>query len=366
YFCGDPESWDMRSLRIGMMGGMGGGMGGMGGGMGGMGGGMGGMGGGMRSVPPTGLPSALLKPGQTRNLPTRLVSLTSPDPEVGVRMPEKGEPLQLGDIADTNNNQQIQKALRRLAAEMAPRPICQLVMWHLAQGLDWETIAQMSNKWANRYELTLAKDFVEHLDALPKEGETGRMVFEVDGTDAASQSMAVEVKKAIRHKLVLGLLAEIGVPARPEGPAVACRVKLTASEALVQVASSDGAARNWIPFGKFSLPLLQDHGKWDTPRFLDELTEGILNRLVRVQLSKGVKDKGKMHYQIRIDNASPWILNGLAALGTVSKEDETPRVLWGICVSPRRSLTVPASEEVVKTLGLKKGIKLVALNLSGL
>ncbi len=53
YFCGDPESWDKRSLMIGMMGGMGGGMGGMGGGMGGMGGGMGGMGGGMRSVPPT-------------------------------------------------------------------------------------------------------------------------------------------------------------------------------------------------------------------------------------------------------------------------------------------------------------------------
>ena len=47
----------MRSLMIGMMGGMGGGMGGgMMGGMGG--GGMGGMGGGMRSVPPTHLPSA--------------------------------------------------------------------------------------------------------------------------------------------------------------------------------------------------------------------------------------------------------------------------------------------------------------------
>jgi hypothetical protein len=29
-------------------------------------------------------------------------------------------------------------------------------------------------------------------------------------------------------------------------------------------------------------------------------------------------------------------------------------------------MTVPASEEVVKSLGLKKGIKLVALDLSGL
>ncbi len=94
YFCGDPDSWDKRSLMIGMMGGM---MGGMGGGMmGGMGGGMmGGMGGGMRSVPPTELPSALLEPGQTRHLPTRLVSLSPPDPQAGVKLPEQGEPLQL-------------------------------------------------------------------------------------------------------------------------------------------------------------------------------------------------------------------------------------------------------------------------------
>ena len=92
YFCGDPESWDMRSLMIGMMGGMGGGMmGGMGGGMmGGMGGGMGGMGGGMRSVPPTDLPSALLNPSQTRHLPTRLVSITSPDPQAGVQLAREG------------------------------------------------------------------------------------------------------------------------------------------------------------------------------------------------------------------------------------------------------------------------------------
>ena len=92
----------------------------------------------------------------------------------------------------------------------------------------------------------------------------------------------------------------------------------------------------------------------------------MFNRLVRAQLGKGVKDKGKMHYSIRIDNASPLVLNGLAALGTTSKPDETPKVLSGICLSPRRSMTVPAREEVVKSLGLKKGIKLVALDLSGL
>ena len=110
----------------------------------------------------------------------------------------------------------------------------------------------------------------------------------------------------------------------------------------------------------------QDKGKLDAYHFCEEMSEGILNRLVRAHLSKGVKDKGKTHYEIRVDNASPLILNGLAVLGAVSKADEMPKFLVGICISPRRSLTVPASEEVVKELGLKKGIRLVGLNLSGL
>ena len=73
-----------------------------------------------------------------------------------------------------------------------------------------------------------------------------------------------------------------------------------------------------------------------------------------------------MHYDLRVDNASPLVLNGLAALGSTSSPDEMPKVLVGISIAPRRSLTVPASEEVVKELGLKKGIRLVALNLSSL
>ena len=70
--------------------------------------------------------------------------------------------------------------------------------------------------------------------------------------------------------------------------------------------------------------------------------EGILNRLVRVQLSKPVKENGKLVYHLRIDNASPLILNGLAAVGTTSKADEIPRVLSGISVPPRKSMTISA------------------------
>ena len=88
-------------------------------------------------------------------------------------MPVKGEPLALGDIAETNDDPRVQKAMRRLAEDMAPSRVSQLVMWHLAAGLDWNTIAQLSDKWVNRYELTLAQDFVARLDT-KSEGETAQ------------------------------------------------------------------------------------------------------------------------------------------------------------------------------------------------
>ena len=362
YFCGDPDSWDLRSLMIGMMG------------MGGMGGGMGGMGGGwvawveeweawvewdaMMSVPPSALPSALLNAGQTRNLPTRVVNMVAPDPVVGLRLPEKGERLRIvGDVARVNDDVQVQKALRRLTAEMAPTSLTQLVMWRLVAKLDWDTIAEISQKWANEYELTLAKDFVEHLDALP-DGETGRLLFQVDGKDAAGEPIAAEVTKVLRGKTVLGLAAQVGeVPTRPDGPAVACRVRLSGKEAMVQVSSSDAVAQAWVNFGKFSVPVTQENGKVDVARFADALSEGILNRLVRAQIIKGsaTKDKGKLVYQLRIDNASPLVLNGLAMVGTASKDDEMPKVLPMISVSPRKSLTVPTNEERGQNPGPQEG-----------
>ncbi len=63
---------------------------------------------------------------------------------------------------------------------------------------------------------------------------------------------------------------------------------------------------------------------------------------------------------------SPLRLNGVAAVGVGSKPDEKARVLSGISVPPRRSMTVPASEELVKALGLKQGIRVTAIDLSGL
>jgi hypothetical protein len=147
-------------------------------------------------------------------------------------------------------------------------------------------------------------------------------------------------------------------------------VRFNEGDALVQVAGSDPKGVKWAPFGKFSVPLVKKDGKLDSGRFGDQLAEGILTRLVRARLIKGpdatTRVKGKLIYQLQIENFSPMILNGLAILGAEPKEGDVPNLLWMISVSPRRSLTVPATEETVRGLGLKRGTRVVALDLSGL
>jgi hypothetical protein len=121
-----------------------------------------------------------------------------------------------------------------------------------------------------------------------------------------------------------------------------------------------------VNFGKFSVPITGDRHRFDVGQLADRVAEGLLGRLVRAQLVKGPREKGKLSYRIRIENASPMRLNGLAAVGAESKADEKARVLTGISIPPRRSMTIPASEEVFKQLGLNHGIRLTALDLSGL
>jgi hypothetical protein len=366
YFCGDPDSWDPRSLMIGMGGMRGGMMGGMGGGMmGGMGGMMGGMGGGMRSVPPTDAPSALLNPGQTRHLPTRLVSLSAPDAQGGIKLPEDGEPLRLCDIAETRAPSQVQKALARLAADKASTSLSQLVMWRVSAGLEWETIRALAAKWANGYELTLAKEFVEHLETLP-EGEAGSVFLEVDAAGAAGASIAEGVRRAVAQQQMLGLVASIGIPERPDGASVYCRLKIREGEASVQVGGTDARAQRWIPFGKFTVPFVYKGKEIDFQRFADDVAGGVLNQVVRTQVIRGPRENGKPTYRVRIDNASPFMLSGLAAGAATSKDEQAPKVLYEMGIPPHKSMTVPASEEVVKSLGVKKGIRVVALDLSAL
>ena len=107
--------------------------------------------------------------------------------------------------------------------------------------------------------------------------------------------------------------------ARLDGPALSCKLRLEGSEATVEVAVSTGGP--WQPMGKFTLPLPGLDGTrmkgYEGHAVADAAAEGIVGRLVRVQLIKDkAKDKkGRAVYKIRIDNATPLILNGLALVG---------------------------------------------------
>ena len=300
---------------------------------------------------------------------TRLITLSSTDPANPVVVPAKDEPLKISDISQVSKDPKIAKALRRLAADKAPNSLAQLVMWSISGGLSWETIETLSADWSNPHELVMAKRFVETLDRLG-DGETGELRYEITATPELA-AIADDLKSALKGQSVLGLKAEAGVAEAPSGPAIGCKVAISGTlekpQAVVQVLTSDEQGTAWTAVGKFNLPVRSAEGKVKSADFADAFAEGVLGRLVRAQLSKGPRVNGKETYQVRIDNASPLLLNALAISGEGTKGTKVaPNILSGIAISPRNSLTVSATGVVVEKLGLKKGVKVVAADLSGL
>ena len=144
------------------------------------------------------------------------MSISSPDPQAGVSLPEKGERLRIvGDVAEVNDDAQVQKALRRLTAEMAPTSVTQLVMWRLAGRLDWDTIAELSQKWANDYELTWPRTSWSISTRCRRVRRADCCSRWTAKTRRASRWR--RVSKLLRGKTVLGLVAQVGeIPSRPE------------------------------------------------------------------------------------------------------------------------------------------------------
>jgi hypothetical protein len=184
------------------------------------------------------------------------------------------------------------------------------------------------------------------------------------------------LEKALRTVLaersMLGLAVKEGVPMNPQGPSLAIRVRLDEKVARVQFSSTKPAASTWVPLGKLELPLLKDEtGKDKTPRpaaeLADALAQSLLGRLVDATLIPGKKVKSKETYKLRIDNASPLILNGLALTGSAERSAaRPPSSLAGMTLTPHRSLTLPASAAMVESLGLKQGVHVIAVDLSAL
>ena len=133
----------------------------------------------------------------------------------------------------------------------------------------------------------------------------------------------------------------------------------------MQVSASDAAAGAWLPVGKFPLELADAEGQeLKASAVADGLAEKLLGRLADARLVAGPKQKGKPTYKIRLINASPLILNGLALSGTKTSKEVRPTAMAGFSLSPHQVWDVPASAEAVERLGLKDGIRVLDADLS--
>jgi hypothetical protein len=132
------------------------------------------------------------------------------------------------------------------------------------------------------------------------------------------------------------------------------------------VRASDDSGTSWVSAGKFSTILASDDGRdLASDELVNAWSEGLIERLVRVRLQKAAKVDRKVMFRIRIDNASPLILNGLTLAGA-SADGTASSTLAGFSVPPRKSFAAPASTEVVQRLALTNGLRIRAVDLSGL
>jgi hypothetical protein len=385
---GDRDSWDMSSLMIGMMGGMGmmgGGMGMGGMGMGGM--GMGGMGGGFRSVPPTGPLETTLQPHQVRRLPTAVVSLNGPDANARPAAPAKDEDLQISAIEQWTDDARTRTALKRLAEAKAPQTVAQMVLWYVTAGADWDDVGRLSQGWGNANEIALARRFVAELEKPEPTSpghDPGSLYWNIQAEGDATTALVDGLRALWAKYPVLGLTAREGIPARPDGPALACRMEVRDSLLDVKLLASHPSGSDWVTRGGFRINLppakpCPEDAAAETPtlssdqvkereaiRLGDEVAAGLLERLVRLRLAHGPKVKGKEAFRIKIVNDSPLILNGLALVGLERRGDQPPSVLLGLSLPPLKSFTVPATAELVERLKLNDGVRVLAADLSGL
>jgi hypothetical protein len=161
-------------------------------------------------------------------------------------------------------------------------------------------------------------------------------------------------------------------------------LEITDSLARATLSGSHPSGSDWIPIGDFHIKLsdlearpenstegaatltIEQERERDSARLGDLVAAAMVSRVVRVDLSRGPKVKGKESFSITIVNESPMILNGLALGGVKGAEDSPPSVLVGISLPPLKNLTVPASAEMVARLHLQEGARVLAADLSGL
>src|SRR5262249_5982448 len=133
----------------------------------------------------------------------------------------------------------------------------------------------------------------------------------------------------------------------------------------VRVSSSDEAGHSWIDVAKFTLPSPEAGENPPTPDgLIDRVAEGVLERLIRVRLTR--HGQGKLAYRIHIENGSPLVLSGLTLGSREAGPGPRPATLVGLSLPPRKAMTIPAGNALAQRVGSRKRIHLLAADLSGL
>jgi hypothetical protein len=303
------------------------------------------------------------------------VNLSGPTVEGKLAMPHEGEPLELLDIdAQAGASPRLRAVIERLATAKAPQTVSQLVLWNVATGLDWSRLESIARPWANPHEFALARHLVSQLGAAPaapanKATPAASNTFDIDlgTTDRKAEPFAAQLRALLEGSSMLGLKVRVRRVAPPTGPALAAEIQLQGAEASVRVLATESSGSSWRDVAKFSLALADSKGaERPAAEVADALALGMLERLVRVELTPAPKHKGKAAYTIRIENGSPLVLSGLALAGPGADRETKPSLLLGIALPPKKSLTVPARAEVVKRLRLTEGARILAVDLGEL
>ncbi|MFM1800955.1 MAG: hypothetical protein RJA81_307 [Planctomycetota bacterium] len=97
---------------------------------------------------------------------------------------------------------------------------------------------------------------------------------------------------------------------------------------------------------------------------MDGLSSGLLDRLVRVQVSSRTIDGRKM-YQLKIDNAAPLVLAGLA-VKSPAKGKEIATIM-NLSIRPHQGLRLPLDPKSVSKYGLNvRGLQATAADFTAL
>ena len=280
-------------------------------------------------------------------------------------MPADGESLRISAIDQWTDDKRTLSAFKQLAKAKAPPTIAQMVMWYVTAGADWDDVGRLSQGWGNASEIALARRFVADLStseepsSAAKEDsasaslkpDPGTLYWDIKGEGDRQRELTDGLRALWGKVPVLGLTAKEGVPARPGGPALACQFEITENSVDLKLTASHPSGTDWILIGKSRIKLadvyaaeeslkdetkLTDEQRRERKSVLlgDALAKAMVARLVRVQLSRGPRVKGKESFRLKIVNESPMILNGLALAGSEIKADSPPAILLGMSLPP--------------------------------